>query len=365
MKINIPGKYYRVGGAVRDELLHYPSSEIDYVVVGTTPEAMIAAGFMPVGKSFPVFLHPHSKAEYALARSERKIGKGYHGFECHADPSVTLEEDLKRRDLTINAMAIDDTDGKLIDPYGGKDDLLIHKTLRHVSEAFAEDPVRILRAARFAARFAHLGFTVAPDTMKLMQQMVEAGEVNALVAERVWKETERAFSEQNPEAYIAVLRESGALKILFPELDATLSETRLAHLKAACALTSNPAIRFAALASGLRLINKNIPIDWHVIPDLLTDNAHDLEALYDLPAMELVNLLQCFDPFRREKRFRDILLAIEAIDGKEKADYLDKAYHAAAHIDVRAVSKGHEGLDIKNAIHKARTLAVDAWMKSR
>lgn len=208
-------KIYLVGGSVRDELLSRKNVDHDWVVVGGTIEQMLQEGYLQVGKDFPVFLHPETKEEYALARTERKTGKGYYGFECNSDPSVTLEEDLLRRDITINAMA-KSVDGKIIDPYGGQKDLQA-KLLRHVSPAFAEDPVRILRLARFAARYSD--FTVASETLSLMSEMVAAGEVDALVPERVWQETERALTENNPQQFFIVLRECGALARIFPALN--------------------------------------------------------------------------------------------------------------------------------------------------
>ena len=211
-------KTYLVGGAVRDGLLGKVSSDRDFVVIGSTPSEMVVAGFRPVGKDFPVFLHPQSNEEYALARTERKTAPGYHGFSFNADPSVTLEEDLQRRDLTINAMAEDD-EGSLVDPYGGRRDLEA-RVLRHVAPAFAEDPVRVLRVARFHARFASLGFTIADETMTLMRQMVAAGEVDHLVPERVWTETRKALTEPTPSAFLQTLRACGALQVLFPEIDA-------------------------------------------------------------------------------------------------------------------------------------------------
>lgn len=214
----IESKAYRVGGAVRDRLLEYPFADSDWVVVGCSCDEMHAAGFKQVGKDFPVFLHPSSKEEYALARQERKTASGYHGFKFNTDSSVTLEEDLSRRDLTINAMA-EDRHGNITDPYGGQQDIQA-KQLRHVSAAFSEDPVRVLRVARFAARYAHLGFTVANNTLSLMRNMVDSGEVDSLVAERVWKETQRALNEQSPDAYFQVLRDCGALAVIFPEVDA-------------------------------------------------------------------------------------------------------------------------------------------------
>ncbi|MDD9998531.1 MAG: multifunctional CCA tRNA nucleotidyl transferase/2'3'-cyclic phosphodiesterase/2'nucleotidase/phosphatase, partial [Rhodospirillaceae bacterium] len=209
---------YEVGGAVRDWLLGLPVRERDWVVVGARPEDLLRDGYKQVGKEFPVFIHPKTGEEYALARTERKVGPGYHGFAFDSASTVTLEEDLKRRDLTINAMARD-AGGSVIDPCGGREDLE-HRRLRHVSEAFAEDPLRILRVARFAARFTHLGFSVAQPTMALMKRLVETGEAAALRPERVWLETEKALAERDPQSYFEVLRECGALTVVFPEIDA-------------------------------------------------------------------------------------------------------------------------------------------------
>lgn len=211
-------KTYLVGGAVRDELLGYPVGERDWVVVGATPEQLLARGFTRIGKDFPVFLHPETKEQYALARTERKRGRGHTGFAVHADGQVTLEEDLLRRDLTVNAMALGE-DGAVIDPYGGRADLEA-KALRHVSPAFAEDPLRVLRAARFAARYAHRGFTLARETLALMERIVQAGELATLPAERVWAEMRRALGERDPQGFVEVLRDCGALKALLPEVDA-------------------------------------------------------------------------------------------------------------------------------------------------
>ncbi len=209
---------YLVGGAVRDQLLGHPYHEKDYVVVGATPEQLLAQGYQPVGKDFPVFLHPETKDEYALARTERKSGHGYHGFEFHTDISVTLEQDLIRRDLTINAIAMDDA-GQIYDPYHGQRDLE-QRILRHVSDAFVEDPLRVLRIARFAARYKPLGFKVADETLLLMRELADSGELEALTPERVWKETSRALMEDHADEYFEVLRACGALKVLFPEIDA-------------------------------------------------------------------------------------------------------------------------------------------------
>ncbi|QOW49117.1 MULTISPECIES: multifunctional CCA addition/repair protein [unclassified Acinetobacter] len=209
---------YLVGGAVRDHLLGHPYHEKDYVVVGATPEQLLAQGYQPVGKDFPVFLHPETKDEYALARTERKSGHGYHGFEFYTDVNVTLEQDLIRRDLTINAIAMDDA-GQIYDPYHGQQDLE-RRVLRHVSDAFVEDPLRVLRIARFAARYKALGFKVADETLELMQELAKSGELKALTPERVWKETSRALMEDHADEYFEVLRACGALKVLFPEIDA-------------------------------------------------------------------------------------------------------------------------------------------------
>ncbi|WP_168378286.1 MULTISPECIES: multifunctional CCA addition/repair protein [Acinetobacter] len=209
---------YLVGGAVRDHLLGHPYHEKDYVVVGATPEQLLAQGYQPVGKDFPVFLHPETKDEYALARTERKSGHGYHGFEFYTDVNVTLEQDLIRRDLTINAIAMDDA-GQIYDPYHGQQDLE-RRILRHVSDAFVEDPLRVLRIARFAARYKALGFKVAEETLALMQDLAQSGELEALTPERVWKETSRALMEDHADEYFGVLRACGALKVLFPEIDA-------------------------------------------------------------------------------------------------------------------------------------------------
>jgi tRNA nucleotidyltransferase (CCA-adding enzyme) len=246
---------YLVGGAVRDELLGVPVRERDWVVVGAAPAELERAGYRSVGREFPVFLHPQTQEEYALARLERKVAPGYRGFVTEFSPAVTLEEDLRRRDLTINAMARDDA-GRLIDPYGGRADLAAH-VLRHVSPAFAEDPVRILRVARFAARFAPLGFSVAPETLELMRAMVRSGEANALVSERVWRELERALATDQPECALHVLRDCDALPVLLPELTRGADlPAALDALHRATAITTvqgqpDTAARWAALLEGL------------------------------------------------------------------------------------------------------------------
>ena len=256
-------KTYLVGGAVRDQLLDFPFHECDWVVVGATPEQMLAEGYQQVGKDFPVFLHPLTKEEYALARTERKQGTGYTGFAVHADPGVTLEQDLLRRDLTINAMALAE-DGAIIDPYGGQCDLAARR-LRHVSPAFVEDPLRVLRVARFAARYAHLGFTVAPETIELMADIVAAGELQTLSPERIWRETERGLTSASPEVFFDVLRECGAQTVLLPELDALFGvpQSPASHpeidcglhsmmvLQQAAELSHDSAVRYAALVHDL------------------------------------------------------------------------------------------------------------------
>jgi tRNA nucleotidyltransferase (CCA-adding enzyme) len=254
---------YLVGGAVRDELLGLPVKERDWVVVGARPQDLLALGYKPVGKAFPVFLHPETHEEYALARTERKTGPGYHGFEFHAAPDVTLREDLRRRDLTINALARD-REGRIIDYYGGLEDLR-RRVLRHVSDAFAEDPVRVLRVARFLARYRPLGFRVAPETRALMRRMVEAGEVDALVPERVWQELVRALAEPAPAAFVEALLDCGALARIFPEIDRLFGVPQrpgwhpevdsgvhtLRVLEAAARLSDSRAVRFAALVHDL------------------------------------------------------------------------------------------------------------------
>ena len=254
---------YLVGGAVRDALLGRAVKEKDYVVVGGSAEELLADGYRAVGRDFPVFLHPQTQAEHALARRERKTGPGYRGFVTEFTPDITLEEDLQRRDLTINAIAQRE-DGSLVDPYGGQKDLAA-RVLRHVSPAFSEDPVRILRVARFAARFAPEGFSVHDSTRALMRQMVESGEVSALVSERVWQETERALGESRPEVFFEVLRDCGALKVIFPEVDRLFGVPQppqwhpeidtgvhvMLCLKRAAQLDAPVTVRFAVLAHDL------------------------------------------------------------------------------------------------------------------
>lgn len=341
---------YLVGGAVRDGLLGRPFVERDYVVVGATPEEMVALGYRPVGKDFPVFLHPQSGEQYALARTERKTGPGYYGFATRFSPDVTLEEDLARRDLTVNAMA-QGASGAIVDPYGGRRDLEA-RVLRHVSPAFVEDPLRVLRVARFAARFAPLGFTVAPETLDLMRRIVASGELAALVPERVWVETERALGEEKPVTYFEVLRDCGALAAVFPEIDAlhgvpqpekwhpeidTAVHTMQA-LEVAAELSADTTVRFAALVhdvgkaltpreewprhlgheeAGARLIEKmserlRVPNEHRDLAVQAARHHARVHRAAELRPGTILELLEMTDAFRRAGRFERLLLACEA-----------------------------------------------------
>lgn len=328
-------KIYLVGGAVRDKLLGLPVKERDYVVVQATVNDMLKQGYRQVGKEFPVFLHPKTNEEYALARRERKVEKGYRGFTFDTSSQVTLEEDLMRRDLTINAMAESET-GELTDPYHGKEDLE-KKILRHVSPAFSEDPVRILRVGRFLARFAHLGFKVAPETYALMKDMVAKGEVEALVAERVWKELERALGEKEPEKFFEVLEESGALEVLFPSL--TNESEGIEALKRASTISPLALVRFGVLFYNDPDPKKNLAaiFNRYRIPNAYRELAN-LIALYHQSALnittltprELLTLFNKLDIYRREDRFNHFLLAIAAIaEAKKQEAKIDLLVEAA------------------------------------
>ncbi len=393
---------FLVGGAVRDQLLKRPVTERDWVVVGASIDEMLAQGFQQVGKDFPVFLHPQSKEEYALARTERKSGKGYTGFAVNADPSITLEEDLSRRDLTINAIAQDDQ-GHLIDPFNGQADIH-NKLLRHVSQAFAEDPLRVLRVARFAARYAHLGFSVANETLVLMREMVNAGEVDYLTAERVWKETQRALTEKNPEVYFSVLRDCGALKVLFSEIDALFGvpQTAAYHpeidtgvhclmsLQQAVKLSADPLIRFATLIHDLGkattpvdILPRHIGHEERSLPLIETlcqriKCPNDYKELaiavaawhthchraMELKASSLLKLLLRLDAFRRPERFEQFLVCCESDargrTGFEDRDYpqtnfLRKAYQICIEVKAKEfVDQGIMGIKINEAMHKKR-----------
>jgi tRNA nucleotidyltransferase (CCA-adding enzyme) len=357
---------YLVGGAIRDQLLGIPVRERDWVVVGARPEDLEKLGYLPVGREFPVFLHPETKEEHALARLESKVAPGYRGFHTRFSPDVTLQEDLRRRDLTINAMA-QSASGELIDPYGGADDLK-KGVLRHVSEAFVEDPVRVLRVARFAARFGDRGFSVAPETRALMQEMVRSGEINALVPERVWQETERALGESRPELFFLTLRECGALQVIFPEIAALFGVPQperwhpeidtgvhvMLALQCAVRLGASTAVRFAVLMhdlgkaktprdlwpshhgheeAGVALIEAlaarlRVPKE-HTELAVLTARHHGLvHRALELKPATILGLLEKSDALRRPERFRALLLACEA-DARGRTGLEDRAYPQA------------------------------------
>ncbi len=402
---------YLVGGAVRDRLLGLPVKDNDWVVTGASPEEMLKAGFIPVGKDFPVFLHPKTGEEYALARTERKSGKGYHGFHFHAADDVTLEQDLQRRDLTINALA-EDTEGNLIDSTGGKEDLQ-QRLLRHVSPAFAEDPVRILRIARFLARFSYLGFRIADETMLLMKAMVDNGEVDALVAERVWQETSRALSEPNPEKFIETLHECGALKRLFPEIERLFGVPQPEHhhpeidtgihtllvLQQACLLSTEPEVRFAALTHDLgkgttekdilphhyghegrgyylvkALCNRyKAPKAYKQLAEITTQYHTHVHRAFEVKPKTLLKVLESTDAFRRPERFLQFLQVCIA-DSRGRPTYEDNPYPQAdffklllekvAEVDVKEiVDAGFKGIQIREQLHQKRMVLVKKLRK--
>lgn len=399
-------KVYLVGGAVRDSLLDRPVHERDWVVVGATPEEMTARGFRPVGRDFPVFLHPDTHEEYALARLERKTGPGYRGFITEFSPEVTLEQDLLRRDLTINAMAQSE-DGTLVDPYGGQDDLR-RRLLRHVSPAFAEDPVRILRVARFLARYAPLGFKVAPETLDVMRTMVTAGEVDALVPERIWRELDRALSEPQPRAAIELLRHCGALRVIMPEVDALFGvpqppewhpeidtgEHTLLTLQVAAARGASTPIRFALLMHdlgkaltpkeqwprhrgheqlGVRAIDDlctrlRVPLDYRELAVLTSRYHTHVHRGLELRATTILELLEQSDAFRRPERFADFLEVCEC-DARGRLGLQDRPYPQRARLEsawsaARAVvfgdreRAGLEGPQIGERLRRLRLAAV-------
>lgn len=387
---------YLVGGAVRDKKLGLKTKDRDWVVVGATPQAMLDAGYRQVGKGFPVFLHPETGEEYALARTERKIAPGHTGFEIHAAEDVTLEEDLQRRDLTINAMA-EDPKGTLVDPYGGEADCH-NRVLRHVSDAFREDPLRVLRVARFAARFAHLGFTVAEETLELMRVMVSDGELNTLVGERVWSELQRALSEQSPAAFLRVTRACGALQVILPEVDALygvpqpeqyhpevdtglhieLCLEQARKLGATHKLADNNAALYATLVhdvgkaltdpqqwprhiahetrglEALKAINARLPVpnEHAALARLVCEHHTKLHRALELKPATLLKLLESLDAFRRPERLDKFLLACEADargrTGLEDRDYPQRDYllsllAAVNSIDIPALLANNKG----------------------
>lgn len=400
-------KTYLVGGAVRDRLLDFPVKERDWLVVGETADAMLSLGYRPVGKDFPVFLHPETHEEYALARTERKTAPGYKGFAVYAAPDVTLEEDLHRRDLTINAMAIAE-DGVLVDPFDGKQDLQ-NRILRHVSPAFNEDPVRILRVARFAARYAHLGFTVADETLQRMQDMVDAGEADHLVAERVWAELHKALLETTPSAFFRVLRDCGALRTIFPEIDALFGVPQpekfhpeidtgvhaLMVLEQAAGLSAKPEVRLAALLhdlgkaltpsqywpshhgheqKGLAVLDGfcerlRVPKTFKSLcAQVMEYHTHCHRAL-ELRADTLFDVLQAIGAFKPDSRLEEFLQACEA-DARGRTGFENRLYPQTAYIrkaaaeatavDTSAVFQTDlQGAQIGDAIRKLRVGAVN------
>jgi tRNA nucleotidyltransferase (CCA-adding enzyme) len=370
---------YMVGGAVRDALLGLPVNDHDWVVVGATPHEMILAGYLPVGKDFPVFLHPETREEYALARTERKTARGYHGFAFHAEPDVTLEQDLARRDLTINAIAQDES-GALIDPFQGQRDLQ-RKVLRHVTDAFREDPVRILRVARFAARFAD--FAIAPETKQLMREMVEAGEVDALVAERVWQEIARGLMEQRPSRLLAVLHECGALQRLLPEIE-PLAAWRSAVLDEAARMGAPLPVRFGLLtldveAAALRALCERlrVPTECRELAEVVAREHEAVHASGELEAAGVLRLLERCDAIRKPARFERVLQACEceararrAQAGYPPAHRLKHALEAAlavktADIAAQAQRLRLQGPQVGERIQRAREEAVALALSRR
>ncbi|MFJ4433035.1 multifunctional CCA tRNA nucleotidyl transferase/2'3'-cyclic phosphodiesterase/2'nucleotidase/phosphatase [Pseudomonas sp. NPDC089395] len=362
---------YKVGGAVRDRLLGRPVSDIDWLVVGATVEEMHAKGYRPVGADFPVFLHPKTGEEYALARTERKSGRGYGGFTFHASPDVTLEEDLIRRDLTINAMAEDDH-GNVIDPYHGQVDLE-QRILRHVSPAFAEDPLRVLRVARFAARYAPLGFRVADETLALMRQISASGELQALTAERSWKEIERALMEDQPQVFIQVLRDCAALRELMPEIEAGTAS--LSALVLAAEHHQPLHVRWACLLCGLqpaaiKALNQRFkaPRECQELAMLAGEFGERGQGAFELEPEALLELLQKFDVYRRPQRFEDFIATCEmdarghGAQSYPQGDYLRGAATAAREVDVKPlVAAGLTGQQLGEALKQERLRALQAY----
>ncbi len=360
---------YLVGGAVRDKLLGLPVKERDWVVVGATPQEMLAQGFKPVGKDFPVFLHPVTHEEYALARTERKTGPGYKGFAFYAAPDVTLEQDLQRRDLTINAMA-QTPDGNIIDPYQGRQDLEA-RLLRHVSDAFVEDPVRILRVARFAARFGH--FELHPDTLDLMQKMTHSGsgEIDALVPERVWQEWEKALQEKYPVRFFEILSQCHALQVLFPEL--VHHNAGLNALQRATEYGFSAEVRFAALMYGLVADDMRLLAKRYKIPNSYSKLALTVSKLYphyeqtnkNFPQAEIcLNVLEALDAFRRPSQLDRFLSVCEAVAGKKeskkKSDLWHASCQAAKSANVRdLVSQNLPGDAIRTILRERQMKAIN------
>jgi tRNA nucleotidyltransferase (CCA-adding enzyme) len=400
---------YLVGGAVRDRLLGLPVGERDWVVVGARPEELERQGYLLVGKEFPVFLHPQTREEYALARTERKVGPGYRGFATEFSPDVTLEEDLKRRDLTINAIA-EDSSGRIVDPFHGQRDIEA-KVLRHVSEAFVEDPVRVLRLARFAARFGNMGFTVAGETRALMKQIVAAGEMDALVPERVWKETQRALDEPRPDLFFETLRECGALKVIFPEVDALFGVPQPAQwhpeidtgvhvlmaLRLAARRDATTATRFAVLTHDLGkaltprekwpshhgheqigvpaiealCARLRVPKDIRDLAVMVSNFHTHVHRALELKPSTVLDLFEQTDAFRRTDRFNEFLLACEC-DARGRLGLEDRSYPqpdylrearsaAAAAVLTEEERQGLTGQAIGERLRRKRLDAITAF----
>ncbi|MEZ8257732.1 multifunctional CCA addition/repair protein [Vibrio cyclitrophicus] len=398
---------YLVGGAVRDQLLNIESYDKDWVVVGSTPQEMESLGFTAVGKDFPVFLHPKTKEEHALARTERKSGSGYTGFECYFAPDVSLEEDLMRRDLTINAIAQDDK-GQLYDPYHGERDLS-DRILRHVSDAFIEDPLRVLRVARFAAKLHHLNFTVAPETMDMMSKIVQSGELAHLTAERVWQEWHKSLSTSHPEVFLSVLRECGALAVVLPEIDALFGvpqpekwhpeidtgiHTLMVAQQAALLSLSLP-VRFAAQVhdlgkgvtpekewpshkmhchTGLKIIKRlcqrvRVPNEFRDLALLVCEQHSNIHRASELKPTTFLKILNKFDVWRKPDRLDNILLCCQADHagrkGLEDQPYPQKArfevaYQAALQVEVKSIiADGFQGKEIREEQEKRRAAAIE------
>lgn len=397
---------YLVGGAVRDQLLGLNVYDKDWVVVGATPEQLLDQGYTAVGKDFPVFLHPKTKQEHALARTERKTGDGYTGFQCHFAPDVTLEEDLLRRDLTINAIAQDEH-GTIIDPYQGQQDLK-KRVLRHVSDAFVEDPLRVLRVARFAAKLAHLGFRVAPETMTLMTQIVTSGELEHLTAERVWQEWHKSLSTQDPQVFLDVLRQCGALNIVLPEIDHLFGVPQppqwhpeidtgihtLMVAKQAALLSETRTVRFAAQVhdlgkgitpekewpshkmhchTGLKIIKAlcervRVPNEYRDLALMVCEQHSNIHRAAELKPATKLKILNKFDVWRKPERLDDILLCCKADSqgrtGFETIDYpqqaiFESAYQAALSVQVKdIIADGFKGAAIREEMEKRRVEAI-------
>jgi len=406
-------KSYLVGGAVRDALLNLPVKDKDWVVTGASPAEMLALGYQQVGRDFPVFLHPETQQEYALARTERKNGSGYTGFVCYAAPDVTLEQDLQRRDLTINAIACDE-DGRYYDPYGGRADIE-QRQLRHVSDAFKEDPLRVLRVARFAARFAHLGFKIADKTMALMREMAASGELDELTPERVWKETEKALETPDPQVYFQTLRDCGALAVLFPELDNLYGVPApakwhpeidtgvhtLMTLAIAAQLSDEVDVRFATLfhdvgkaltpqekwpshhghgLAGVPLVEQlcqrlRVPNNVRDLALLVTE-FHDLVHTVERQSPEaLIGLFDRIDAWRKPHRVEQIALTSEADargrTGFEKnaypqGDYLRQAFEVVQNVSTKeVVAAGFKGIEVREELTRRRIAALQKWQEQQ